>query len=321
MSTVVGLLLTVVAAGCFTVGYVEQHRVVSSGSRLSWRAPRRSTVDLFRQRRWVAANALNLAGWGVFVVALRLAPLSVVQAIMAGSVGTLALVDARARRDPRVRAGAAIAVVGLVLVASSSSTHTVRDHFSSHALATFSLAALGCVLIAIALPTRRRGITLGVASGIAYGASDVLMKVTLLGRPIWLLPSLVAATVGFVALQVAYGHGSLFSTAGTSALVTNSVPIAVAVTLLGEHLPGGPSSWVRAFGFAAVIAGAAVATPTDGRERRGSLDDGHERLSTEHEHPPHAQLVGVPRPPVPRAEIHASGPEERGAPAGREAPT
>ena len=75
-----GIALAGVAALLFAIGSVVQHHVAtrsSSAGTLSWRS-------LFAHRAWLAAQAATIAASLAQLAALALAPVSVVQPLLAG---------------------------------------------------------------------------------------------------------------------------------------------------------------------------------------------------------------------------------------------
>ena len=111
---------------------------------------------LVRNRRWLGATALGLAGWPLEIAALLLAPLTVVQPCLASGLILLLWLGARklgetpGRRE-WIAVGAIVAgVAGVALAAPERTT----DHAATGAIAL----ALGLVAIPIAAPyaLRRR---------------------------------------------------------------------------------------------------------------------------------------------------------------------
>jgi ABC-type nickel/cobalt efflux system permease component RcnA len=86
-----GLALALGSTAALNWGFLRQHGAASSLPRLTVRRPLRSLRLLFSDLRWVVGFVVGLAGWALYVVALRLAPLSLVQAVSAGGVGLLAV--------------------------------------------------------------------------------------------------------------------------------------------------------------------------------------------------------------------------------------
>src|SRR6185503_672876 len=75
-----GLVLALASAAALNWGYFAQHGAASGLPPLSVRRPVRSLAPLFGNRRWVVGFFTGIAGWVLYVVALTLAPLSLVQA-------------------------------------------------------------------------------------------------------------------------------------------------------------------------------------------------------------------------------------------------
>src|SRR5437870_7555703 len=91
-----GLALALASAGALNWGYFAQHRAAGRLPRLSLRRPIHSLVVLFVDRRWLVGFLAGIGGWVLYVAALALAPLSLVQATSAGGIGLLALLAWRA---------------------------------------------------------------------------------------------------------------------------------------------------------------------------------------------------------------------------------
>ena len=86
-SLVIGLVLALLTAAAFNWSWVAQHTITSRLPRLTVRRPWWSLRVLFGHRRWLVAFLIGVGGWGFYIVAVHLAPLSLVQAVSAG--GTL----------------------------------------------------------------------------------------------------------------------------------------------------------------------------------------------------------------------------------------
>ena len=86
-----GLLLAACSAIAINGGYSLQHRYAAALPPLTVRRPVHSLALLFRSGPWLAGFLAGIGGWALYVVALKLAPLSLVQACAAGGVGVLAV--------------------------------------------------------------------------------------------------------------------------------------------------------------------------------------------------------------------------------------
>jgi hypothetical protein len=252
-----GLALALLSAFSLNWGWLEQHGAAQELPPLSGRTPLRSLRLLFGNRTWLVGFVVGLAGWGFYVAALALAPLSLVQATAAGGIGILAALAHRrghAAHWPAV----AVAVVGLALLAVSLAGGTPQS--TTVSVTGLVLWLSGSSILAVLLALRGSGAALGLAAGALYAAGDVATKAAVHGGA-WLLvvPVVLAAHGGaFVALQLGFQRGTPLATAGTSTLLTNALPIAAGIALFHERLPGGALGALRVLAFASVVIAAAM---------------------------------------------------------------
>jgi hypothetical protein len=265
-----GLLLALGSAAALNWGFLAQHGAAASLPPLAVRRPLRSLRLLFANVRWLVGFSVGLAGWALYVLALRLAPLSLVQAASAGGIGLLALLVSRTtdvRLSRREWTGVALAVAGLALLGASLARHASGGHHG----APGSVAAWLAVSIALAAlaigPGGSRlvaGAGFGVAAGLLYAAGDVATKAAISGGIALAFVAAVLACHGlaFVVLQLGFQRGSALATAGVSTLLTNALPIAAGMAVFREGIPGGVFGPLRVAAFALVVAGAgALARP------------------------------------------------------------
>jgi len=261
-----GLLLALASAAALNWGYYAQHGAAATLPPLTLRRPVHSLALLFRNRRWVVGFFTGIGGWVFYVVALAVAPLSLVQAASAGGIAILAgLVGNLSRRE---RAAVAIAVIGLVLLGLSLvHVHVPSGHGSWVAVAVWMGASLGVAAFAAGSLARvlAGGAGLGIAAGVLYAAGDVGTKAAVAGGGrLAFVPALLACHgLAFVALQLGFQRGGALATAGMATLWTNALPIAAGSILFGESLPGGVRGVARLAAFACVVAGAAALARTE----------------------------------------------------------
>jgi hypothetical protein len=253
--TALGLALALASAAALNWGWFAQHGEASAMPPLSVRRPLRSLRLLFSNLRWLAGFVVGLGGWALYVAALALAPLSLVQAVSAGGIGVLALLVGRT--TPRERWGVGVAIGGLVLLGVSLAGHSSNGR---HASAAAVGIWIGASAVVAALAPRLGAAGFGIAAGVLYAAGDVATKAAVGGGAAVAFTAAVFACHGlaFVALQLGFQRGGALATAGVSSLCTNALPIAAGMALFHEGLPDGALGAVRVVAFAAVVAGAAL---------------------------------------------------------------
>jgi enterochelin esterase-like enzyme len=256
-----GLALALLSAGALNWSYFVQHGAASVLPPLTLRKPLRSLATLFGNRRWLLGFFTGIGGWALYVAALALAPLSLVQASSAGGLGVLAaLTGVRSRRE---RLAVGIAIAGLALLGLSlAGSQEAAGHVSLVAAAVWMVAsvALAGLTAGAAANVIARGAGLGIAAGVLYAAGDVGTKAAVTGGfHVAFVPALLACHgLAFVALQLGFQRGSALTTAGLATLWTNALPIAAGMTVFGEPLPRGLLGVARVAAFASVVAGAAL---------------------------------------------------------------
>ena len=86
------LLLALAATALTNIAYLREHDAAAALPTLSLRRPLHSAHVLLTDRSWLLGFALESAGFALYVVALALAPLTLVQSVAAGGIGILAFV-------------------------------------------------------------------------------------------------------------------------------------------------------------------------------------------------------------------------------------
>jgi hypothetical protein len=252
--TVLGIVLGLASAAAINGGYVLQHNAASSLPALSLRHPVRSLALLFRSGRWAVGFFAGIGGWGLYVGALALAPLSLVQAASAAGIAVLAVGGPRLTSAERV--GVAAALGGLLLLGLSLGSHVHSAHGSSRVVIAWLLAS---GLVAAAMPRLLPvGAGLGTAAGVLYAAGDVGTKAAFGGGTrLLFVPALLACHgLAFACMQLAFQRGGRLATAGLAVLWTNALPIVAGTLLFDESIPGGWRGGARVAAFILVLVGA-----------------------------------------------------------------
>jgi hypothetical protein len=262
-----GTVVAALAATLFALGCVLQHAAASSSTTERGLHLR----QLVTRRRWVVGQSCTVLGTVAQVAALALAPVAVVQPVLAG--GLVVALGVRAVHDRCLPlatelAGAALTGAGLaVFMIAARPDAGAPTHLPG---AGPVLVAVAVALLLAAVSTRlRRGpagaVACGAAAGVDAGIAAVLVSVTLRvlsghgigaavsGVALW--SALAVAVLAQVSSQQAYARGSLSWSMPALVLLDPLAAVPVARFLLGERLePGHAAVWVPA----ALVAAAGV---------------------------------------------------------------
>lgn len=259
------LVITIASACLLNWGYHTEHAAASTLPPLSIKRPLAAVRLLLASRRWLTGFSSEVGGFGLYVVALALAPLSLVQAASAGGIGVLAFLVARGKHVLawRERIGVGAAVTGLGLLGLSLAGGAEEGHTGEWVpVLAWVCGSLVVALLAVRPGARilRGGASHGVAAGILFAAGDVCTKSVVEGGiHLVLVPLMLAAyAAGTLVLQMGFQRGGALTTAGLATMLTNAVPIAAGMSIYGEPLPGGAAGAARVLAFMFVIAGAVV---------------------------------------------------------------
>jgi hypothetical protein len=268
----IALLITLASAFALNWGYVREHEAAGTLPALSIRRPLHTARLLLASRRWLAGFAAELSGWGLFVLALALAPLALVQAVSAGGIGILAALVSHlhlGRLNPRERLGVGLSIAGLAVLGISLAGGAgagVEASWVSLGLWLGGSAASVAVL-AIGRSLLGSAAAFGIATGVAFAAGDVVTKATVAGD-LALAPAMVIAYgAGTLLLQMGFQRGGALVTAGLATLITNAIPIAAGMTIFHEPLPGGVLGVLRVLSFATLVASALLLAREGGDDR------------------------------------------------------
>ena len=165
-----GVLAAVAAACCYESGYALQALEARAGV-VSTPHPS-LLVRLARRRRWVAGTALSAAGAGLQLLALSLAPLTVVQPTLAlGLLALLAIARLALDERPGMReaTGVLAIVAGVTVVGLVAPPHVGRSPAGPALAAELALLA-AVALTPYALRSASRVAVAGAAAGDALAA-------------------------------------------------------------------------------------------------------------------------------------------------------
>jgi hypothetical protein len=245
-STTIGVLLAVAAAVALNASYLMQHAGSSSTAAIDPRRPVATLISLLRSPIWAAGGAIGMTGWALHIGALREAPLSLVQAFVAGGLALTAPMAALGLRRRPARGetqAVALMVVALALlsIGLSGGRHA---SFTPLALAgaLALLVSLAALLVAL-VGGERRPLALGAAGGLLYGAADMALKAVtglhgvgaIAGSP-WLYAALASTVCAFFAFQRGLQADRPIAVIALMTATTNVSSIAGAFVVYGDAL-------------------------------------------------------------------------------------
>jgi hypothetical protein len=282
----VGLVLAFASAVVINLAYLREHEAAAALPVLSMRRPLHSAHLLLTDRSWLLGFAMESGGFLLYVAALALAPLSLVQSISAGGIGVLAFAAARlaGRRLMRVEVvGVSLSVLGLVALAVSLVGGKAKQGGGEIGPILLWLGVTAAVAVAFVVVGRRRwgaAVANGVAGGLFFSIGDISTALATQGgaRIAFAVTLLLGYFLGTALLQIGYQAGAALTVAGLATLVTNALPIAAGTVVLDEPVPHGWHGVIRVLAFGCVVTGAVLLArlqPGKGRAPAGAGEAQH----------------------------------------------
>ena len=277
------LVLAFTAALCIDIGLVLlKVRGDAVASRVIGRLPSLVT-GCFKDPLWLLGLFFQPLGYGFYLWALEIAPLNIIQTTMSSGVVIFVVfaVCFLGERLRRLEWGAIGAVVvGMILLGISLSpdadgSQSLIDPRVVFWLSLILIGLSAMAWFAMATPRRpnRKGMALGIASGLLLGLASIYAKGLALhlaeSPPGQLLRyavatpyaplTLCANMAGFFLLLGAFRGERASIVVALSATLSNVVPILAAMLALGEQLPADPRlATSRLLAFSLTLGGAAL---------------------------------------------------------------
>lgn len=279
----VGLLFALACALTAQVALLCKYRGANAAPSVDIRHPLSSVSGLFGAKWFAIGFGIALAAWALQVTAMSLAPLSLVKAVIAGSLALLVVPAQRwfgHRVGKRELAGLGLSGAGLALLAitlDTAATHANSD-YSTSAMIAFEGGAVALGLMLVLSGRHQRaiahgGIFLGAAAGVMLGVADVSVKAltgTVPGDPMsllgpWTLVALLAGVGAFFALARGLQVGGAIQVIALSTIASNVAAVLGGILVFGDPIGSDVLAIIaRVAAFAAVI-GAAALMPSPAR--------------------------------------------------------
>ncbi len=273
---IAGTAVAVLAAALYNVGYILEKRALTDIPPLGVN-PLRLVTTVTRSRLWLGGFAAMVAGLILQVAALTMAPVSVVQPVLAGGLVVLVvaggpLLGEQLGRRQRTALVLVLAAVVAIAVSSRPGAH-LASSVPSHSFAALALPVALVAAVAGWWGVRSKAApmftsaALAGAAGLLYGLGAVAEKAVatkVVGRGVvngalsalvspypWLF--LIVTFGGLVVFQLALQRHPASVVAILSNVVSSICALAGASIVFGEMLlPSGWWSLARIAGFAGV---------------------------------------------------------------------
>lgn len=275
MTVQLGILLALLCAFATNLGFLWKHRGACAAPTVDMRHPLRSAKGLFASKWFAIGMLVALAAWVLHVAAMAMAPLSVVQPVIAGGLVFLAVLAERSfglKVGRRQWIGVGLTAVGLVLLAITLPLGgNAHNGYSLAAMIAFesSLLVIGTLLVMcnrLGLPHEHHGVALGVAAGILFGVSDVAIKALVgavghhgvlgLASP-WMAATLIASVLAFYASAGGLQKGEAVPVITLTSAAANVTAISGGILVFGDPLAHTPIGLiVQSFAFVLVLVAA-----------------------------------------------------------------
>ena len=274
LSVELGLVLALLTAFGSVAGFLYKFRGAREAPSVELSHPWRSTVELFRSPMYSLGIAIALGSWGFHVGALALAPISLVQSVIAGGLVLLTVVADHVfgiEVTRREWIGVALTAAGLAFLAATLNGDAGNAHsrYTPGTLAIF-LIVVGVAGLALALRPRRPAF-LAVSAGLLWATSDTSIKALsshlgTLGFGVVIHPLafviLIASLVGLLISARSLQLGDAVPMIALTSAAANLTTIAAGPIVFGEPMPSSELGVVvRVVAFALVIIAAALTPP------------------------------------------------------------
>ncbi len=275
LSVVIGLALAIATALSSVLGFLYKHRGAVESPPVRRERPVRSSLVLFRSRWYTLGILIATASWGLHVAALSLAPISLVQSVIAGGLVLLTVLADRLFAQHVTRRewiGVALAAAGLAFLAATigDTARSAHSDYETARLVPFIAvtAGAGLALAAFTGAGQRQGVALGAAAGLLWAASDTSIKAlsSRLGDPIGqilihplALVILLASFAGLLVSARSLQLGKAVPVIAVTSVAANVMTIAAGPIVFEEPLPSGALGVaLRMLAFVLVVSAAAL---------------------------------------------------------------
>jgi hypothetical protein len=277
MSTLLGIVFALAAAATTNIAFLYKYRGACAASPVNIRRPLCTAKSLLASPLFAIGMGIAVVAWLLHVAAISLAPLSLVQTVIAGGVVFIAVVaDKMFGMRVGHRQWMALCAMGcglILLAVTLRAPHGANSHFSVRALLAFDAGLTVAAVLFIlggSIGTARKhsGVLLGSAAGILFGVCDISIKAIsgvvgsdglLAFVTPWSVVGLASAVAAFYGSAKAFQLGDAVPVISITGAAANLSGVLGGLVVFGDPLPPDPAGRViQCCAFIAVILAAAM---------------------------------------------------------------
>jgi hypothetical protein len=277
LSVQIGLLMSVATAFFAVVGFLYKHRGAVGSPPVEWRRPVSTSLALFRNRWYVLGIVIAIGSWGFHVAALALAPISLVQSVIAGGLVLLTVVADRLFAHSVTRRewiGVGLAALGLAFLAATleGAGDSAHSDYDALTLGIF-LFAVTVLAVTVAVAGHRgahAGVALGASAGLFWAVSDTAIKaqtstfgenvLTVFIHPL-VLVIIVASFIGLTVSAKSLQIGKAVPVIAMTTVAANALTIIAGPIVFSDPVPDDSLGLIARIAAFVLVIGAAALTP------------------------------------------------------------
>ena len=237
----------------------------------------RAIAEWIRDPIWSAGLLVQTVGYTLNIVALSVAPISMVSVMMQGGIALFvlfAVIFLGERARPREWAGIAITIIGMAILGASLSAGEAQTPTDHHAMILISIILLVVGFLPLRIGRLQdNGVGAAISSGVIFGLASLYTKAMtdnytmrstigvvyrIVTNP-YVYGVIVGNIVGMVALQNSFSSARGIIAMPLSSALSNIVPIAGGMVVFGEGLPSeSTAATMRVVAFILTVPGSAL---------------------------------------------------------------
>ncbi len=293
MKTVLAVIIALVAAACLNVAIYLQKRALDKLPRVEMRFSWSLIKAFITNKPWMTAQIVNVSGFALYTVALDLAPVSIIEPLIASGVVLLAYLAMKHLGEKPRRidlfamglSGLGVALLGVSL-AEGLPVDQLHDPLIVWIFAAVAVVLAVLVPLALRGNKAREAAGLGISVGLFFGIAAVFQRLVMLTLGhnwlefgIFLAACIFSYIPAFTILQAALQRGMAVIVAPVYNGLMEFVPIIMGMVALNEKFPKSTIlTIVRILAFVLILAGTVILA--------GRAEEAAEEIAEEHQLPP-----------------------------------